>query len=82
MTTVETSFSLVDAYVKGDVVDAINKDRSNGQVKFDVLVSSWVGFRYGGWRGRRRLLRVLCRNVVLNSSSWKMLGMAKGCDVY
>ncbi|GKU93755.1 hypothetical protein SLEP1_g7322 [Rubroshorea leprosula] len=82
VTTIETSFSLVDAYIKGDVVDAINKDRSNGQVKFDVFVSSWVGFRYGGWRGRRRVLRVSCGNVALNSSSGKMLGVAKGCDVY
>ncbi|OMO83158.1 Late embryogenesis abundant protein, LEA-14 [Corchorus olitorius] len=81
LTTVDASYSLVDAYVDGKVVDAINGDRRSSQVKFNVKVVADVGFRYGGWRGRRRLLRVWCNDVSLSGSSGKMTGGPKTCTV-
>ncbi|KAK6235258.1 hypothetical protein SCA6_010595 [Theobroma cacao] len=77
VSTVQASYSVVDSYVEAKVVDAINGERSRGEVKFSVNVLADVAFRYGGWRGRRRVLRVRCNDVALSGSSGKMTGMMK-----
>lgn len=80
--TVGVSFSLANSFVESDAVDGINKDRANGEVKFTVKIGALVNFQYGGWRFRRRLIRVFCENVPLSASSGKMLGGSKKCDVF
>ncbi|TYI10108.1 hypothetical protein ES332_A09G118500v1 [Gossypium tomentosum] len=72
--TLDASFSLADSFVEGKVVDAMNGERSRGEVKFNVGMVADVVFRYSGWRGRRRVLRVWC-------SSGRMTGGPKRCLV-
>ncbi|WRX32094.1 Late embryogenesis abundant protein [Theobroma cacao] len=80
VSTVQASYSVVDSYVEAKVVDAINGERSRGEVKFSVNVLADVAFRYGGWRGRRRVLRVRCNDVALSGSSGKMTGGPRKCS--
>ncbi|XWS73848.1 hypothetical protein CRYUN_Cryun02cG0164400 [Craigia yunnanensis] len=79
--TVEASYSVVDSFVEGKVVDEMNGERTRGEIKFNVRVLTDVAFRYGGWRGRRRVLRVWCNDVTLTGSSGKMTGGPKKCSV-
>ncbi|XWS28521.1 hypothetical protein CRYUN_Cryun25bG0076900 [Craigia yunnanensis] len=81
VSTVEASYSVVDSFVEGKVVDAMNGEKTRGEIKFNVKVVSDVAFRYGGWRGRRRVLRVWCNDVALTGSSGKMTGGPKKCSV-
>ncbi|KAK8493806.1 hypothetical protein V6N11_056932 [Hibiscus sabdariffa] len=48
--TVEASYSVVDSFVEGKVVDAMNGERTRGEIKFNIKVIADVAFRYGGWR--------------------------------
>lgn len=79
--TLDASFSLADSFVEGKVVDAMNGERSRGEVKFNVGMVADVVFRYSGWRGRRRVLRVWCGDVTLAGSSGRMTGGPKRCLV-
>ncbi|KAK5818510.1 NDR1/HIN1-like protein 10 [Gossypium arboreum] len=79
--SVEASYSVVNSFVEGKVVDAMNGERSRGEIKFNIKVVADVAFRYGGWRGRRRILRVWCDDVALTGSSGKMTGGFKKCSV-
>ncbi|KAK9044657.1 hypothetical protein V6N11_058552 [Hibiscus sabdariffa] len=79
--TVEASYSVVDSFVEGKVVDAMNGERTRGEIKFNIKVVADVSFRYGGWRGRRRLLRVWCDDLALSGSSGKMTGGSKKCSL-
>ncbi|XP_022752527.1 NDR1/HIN1-like protein 10 [Durio zibethinus] len=81
VSTVEASYSVVDSFVDGKVVDAMNGERTRGGIKFNVRVVADVAFRYGGWRGRRRFLRVWCNDVALTGLSGKMTGGPKKCSV-
>ncbi|XWS71418.1 hypothetical protein CRYUN_Cryun03dG0136300 [Craigia yunnanensis] len=81
VSTVQASYSMVDSFVDGKVVDAMNGERTRGEIKFNVKVVSDVAFKYGGWRGRRRYLRVWCNDVALTGSSGKMTGGPKKCSV-
>ncbi|XVF69242.1 hypothetical protein PTKIN_Ptkin11bG0065400 [Pterospermum kingtungense] len=81
VSTVDASYSVVNSFVDGKVVDAMNAEKSSGEIKFNVKVESAVAFRYGGWSGRRRVLRVWCNNVALSGSSGKMTGGPKKCSV-
>ncbi|MFQ6638334.1 hypothetical protein Gotur_016554 [Gossypium turneri] len=79
--TLDASFSLADSFVEGKVVDAMNGERTRGEVKFNVGMVADVAFRYSGWRGRRRVLRVWCGDVTLAVSSGRMTGGPKSCLV-
>ncbi|GMN61171.1 hypothetical protein TIFTF001_030260 [Ficus carica] len=84
-TVVNATFSARNSYVEDWVVRGISDDRARGTVNFHVRVWARVGFRTGGWRLRRRLLRVLCENVGIgissNSGSGKLVGGPKECRV-
>ncbi|KAK8545025.1 hypothetical protein V6N13_066338 [Hibiscus sabdariffa] len=79
---VGASYSMVDSFVDGDVVDEMNKERRAGEMKFNLKVLADVAFRYGGWRGRRRFLTVWCEDVAVTVSSGKMIGGPQRCKVY
>ncbi|XVE79175.1 hypothetical protein DITRI_Ditri14bG0036900 [Diplodiscus trichospermus] len=81
VSTVEASYSVVDSFAEGKVVDAMNGERTRGEIKFNVKVIAEVAFRYGGWSGRRRFLRVWCNDVALTGSSGKMTGGPKKCSL-
>ncbi|KAE8733043.1 Detected protein of unknown function [Hibiscus syriacus] len=79
--TVEASYSVVDSFVEGKVVDEMNVERTRGEIRFNIKVLADVAFRYGGWRGRRRLLRVWCDDLAFSGSPGKMTGSSKKCSV-
>lgn len=82
--TVNATFSAADSFVDDRVASGINADRARGTVSFSVKVLARVQFRKGGWRLRRRLLRVLCRDVpvtISNNGSGKMTGGGRDCSV-
>lgn len=81
VTVVEASYSVVDSFVDAKVVAAMNGERTRGEIKFNVRVVAEVAFRYGGLRGRRRILRVWCKDVTLTGSSGKMTGGPKKCSI-
>ncbi|XVF46990.1 hypothetical protein PTKIN_Ptkin03bG0073200 [Pterospermum kingtungense] len=80
VTTVEASYSVVNSFVNENVVDAMNGEKSHGQIKFNVKVVADVVLRYGSWRGRR-YLRVWCDDISLSGSSGKMTGGPQKCSV-
>ncbi|PON78814.1 Late embryogenesis abundant protein [Parasponia andersonii] len=84
-TAINATFSAANSYVDDWVVKGIDADRGRGTVNFNVRVLARVGFRTGGWRLRRRLLRVLCENVGVglssSSGSGKLVGGARECRV-
>lgn len=51
------------AFIGRDLVGDIAGDRSRGTVKFNVQVLAIVRFKAGGWRARRRFLRVFCDDL-------------------
>ncbi|GMI97280.1 hypothetical protein HRI_003397200 [Hibiscus trionum] len=79
--TLDASYSVVDSFVYGRVVDAMNGERRCGQVRFNVKAVADMAFRYGGWRGRWRLLRVWSDDITLTGSPGKMIGGSKRCTV-
>ncbi|XP_062082558.1 NDR1/HIN1-like protein 10 [Humulus lupulus] len=83
--SINATFSAANSYVEQSVVSGIATDRGRGTVNFNIRVLARVGFRTGGWRLRRRLLRVLCENVGVGvsstSGSGKLIGGARECRV-
>ncbi|KAF4371055.1 hypothetical protein CsatB_028376 [Cannabis sativa] len=84
-TSVNATFSAFNSYVEKSVVSGIATDRGRGIVNFNIRVLARVGFRTGGWRLRRRLLRVLCEDVGVGLSSTsgtgKLVGGGRECRV-
>lgn len=84
-TAVNATFSAANSYVESWVVKGVGEDRGRGTVNFNIRVLARVGFRTGGLRLRRRLLRVLCENVGVglssSSGSGKLVGGARECRV-
>lgn len=84
-TAVSASFAASAAYIDPPVADGLSADRSLGSVRFAVRLLARVSFRAGAWRPRRRLLRVLCRDLVVNfpanSSAGKLAGGSRECWV-
>lgn len=82
---VNATVSTLKSYVENWVVRDVNGDRDLSTVRFNVKVSSFAGFRTGGWRMRRRLIRVSCENVSVgfssNGSSGKLVGGLRECFV-
>ncbi|EXB66199.1 hypothetical protein L484_001755 [Morus notabilis] len=75
---INATFSAKNSYVEDWVVKGISEDRGRGTVNFHVRVWARVGFRAGGWRLRRRLLRVICDNVGVGISSSSGSGKLAG----
>ncbi|GMI80104.1 hypothetical protein like AT2G27260 [Hibiscus trionum] len=69
---VGASYSMVDSFVDGEVVDEMNEERRGGEMKFNLKMLVDLAFRYGGWRGRRRFLTVWCDDVSVTISSGKI----------
>lgn len=59
----DAELAALSAYIGGGLVGDLNGDRSKGTVEFDVQVLAFVRFKAGGWRARRRFLRVFCDNL-------------------
>ncbi|WCJ41893.1 Late embryogenesis abundant (LEA) hydroxyproline-rich glycoprotein family [Euphorbia peplus] len=85
VTTVEASFSALDAYVDG-AATRINGDRTRGAVGFNLRLIAGVGFRINGLRARRRMLRVWCDDVAVgfsaNGGSGNLTGGPRECKVF
>lgn len=79
------TLSAANSFVDDRVASGINADRAaRGTVSFNLKLLARVQFRKGGWRLRRRLLRVLCRDVpvtISNNGSGKMTGGGRDCSV-
>ena len=84
-TAVNATFSARNSYVANWIATGLDADRRGGTVSFSFRIWARVGFRAGGWRMRRRLLRVLCENVGVGvssaSGSGKLLGGPRECRV-
>ncbi|KDP29882.1 hypothetical protein JCGZ_19149 [Jatropha curcas] len=85
-TTIDAAFAAVESYVDGWVVNDINGEKSHGAVEFNLRLVADVGFKVGGFRARRRLLRVWCDNVPIgfsvNGGSGNLTGGARECKVF
>ncbi|BFG34834.1 hypothetical protein CerSpe_211080 [Prunus speciosa] len=77
-TSVNATFSAANSFVGAPVARDIDVDRARGRVSFNVKLLARVEFRRGGWRLRRRLLRVLCHGVSVSLSSKGELGTLAG----
>ncbi|XP_065867194.1 NDR1/HIN1-like protein 10 [Euphorbia lathyris] len=84
VTSVDASFSALDAYVDG-AANEIDSDMRRGAVGFNLRLIADVGFKIKGVRARRRVLRVWCDNVAVsfsgNGGSGNLTGGARECQV-
>ncbi|KAK2969123.1 hypothetical protein RJ640_017238 [Escallonia rubra] len=81
VTAVRATFAAAGTYVDRWVLDGINADRASGKVDYTLMIMARVRFKAGAWRARRRLLRVVCPNLSVNSSSGSLVGGSRGCRV-
>ncbi|XP_045807233.1 NDR1/HIN1-like protein 10 [Trifolium pratense] len=85
-TTLNATFSAANSYLEQRAVNELNFDRAIGSVPFDVQVVAPTSFRSGSWRFRTRLLKILCRKIVIGISSiatsGELIGGAKECQVW
>ncbi|KAM7496978.1 hypothetical protein LguiA_021392 [Lonicera macranthoides] len=68
-TQVRASFAALSAYAGRRAVDGIASERTRGSISFNVRIMARVRFKAGAWRARRRLLRVLCGDLVVGVPS-------------
>lgn len=84
-TELNPKFSVVDSYIDPKRLDEMNTERASGTVGFDLRLDAIAGFKYGGWRTRRRPVRVFCNDVPVNVSSSRasgsLVGGAQKCRV-
>jgi hypothetical protein len=85
-TVLNATFSAANSYLEQRAVNDLNGDRSEGSVPFDVQVLASSSFRSGSWRFRTRILKILCRKLLVgissNSTSGELIGGAKECQVW
>ncbi|XP_021767420.1 NDR1/HIN1-like protein 10 [Chenopodium quinoa] len=85
VTTMDAQLVASSAYLELDLVNKLRDDRSRGSVKFDVQVLALVRFKAGGWRARRRFLRVFCDDLAVafssNSTKGNLSGGPRRCSV-
>ncbi|CAN0916902.1 NDR1/HIN1-like protein 2 [Linum grandiflorum] len=86
-TVVEARYTVVNNFVDQWMVDEVDKEkRKLGSVAFDLRVVAGAGFKYGGFRARRRILRVHCDDLTVvirgNGGSGNMSNVPKRCYVY
>ncbi|GMI97229.1 hypothetical protein like AT2G27260 [Hibiscus trionum] len=79
---VGASYSMVDSFVDGEVMNEMNEESRVGEMKFNLKVLADLAFRYGGWRGRQRFLTVCCDDVGVTASLGKMSSDPQKCSVY
>ncbi|CAN1171197.1 NDR1/HIN1-like protein 10 [Linum perenne] len=87
LSAVEARYTALNRYVDQWVTDEVNKERRKaGSLAFDLRVAAGVGFKYGGFRARRRVLRVRCDDLTVeirgNGGSGNMSRVPKRCSVY
>ncbi|KAL2932691.1 NDR1/HIN1-like protein 10 [Bienertia sinuspersici] len=84
-TSMDANLVASSAYISSGALDKFNGDRSKGTIKFDVQIMALVRFKAGGWRARRRILRVYCDDLPLqfssNSTKATLSGSPKRCAV-
>ncbi|XAR59638.1 hypothetical protein NMG60_11015546 [Bertholletia excelsa] len=68
-TAVRATFVAALAYVDKSVVDGITKERTRGNVNFNVRMVARVRFKGSVWRDRRRFLSVYCGDLVVGVSA-------------
>ncbi|XP_021720550.1 NDR1/HIN1-like protein 10 [Chenopodium quinoa] len=85
ITTMDAHLVASSAYLNSDLVNKLKDDRSRGSVKFDVQMMAVVRFKAGGWRARRRFLRVFCDDLTVsfssNSTKGNLSGGPRRCSV-
>lgn len=81
----DAKLSATSAYIDPKLAGKINDDRSRGRIEFNVQVLAIVRFKSGGWRARRRFLRVFCDDlgvgVKSNGSNGTLTGGSQRCAV-
>ncbi|KAJ4833398.1 hypothetical protein Tsubulata_028204 [Turnera subulata] len=63
VTSLAAEYSATDSYISGRAAGNMNADKGRGSVGFDLKVMADAGFYSGGFRIRRRVIRVLCLDV-------------------
>ncbi|CAI8592840.1 unnamed protein product [Vicia faba] len=85
-TALNVTFAAANAYFEPGAVRDLNGDRTRGSVPFDVQISASTSFRSGSWRFRPRILKIVCRRVVVgissNSTSGELVGLPGECQVW
>ncbi|KMT04935.1 hypothetical protein BVRB_7g171010 [Beta vulgaris subsp. vulgaris] len=85
ITSMDAHLVASSAYIDSNLGSRINGDRSRGSVNFDVQVIALVRFKAGGWRARRRFLRVFCDDLSVgfasNSSRGSLSNGPRRCAV-
>ncbi|XP_004487460.1 uncharacterized protein At1g08160-like [Cicer arietinum] len=85
-TTLNATFSAANAYLESRAVNDLNADKSSGSVPFDVQILASASFRSGSWRFRTRILKILCRKVLVaissKSSSGNLFDGSRECQVW
>ncbi|KAK3118445.1 hypothetical protein QOZ80_9BG0699200 [Eleusine coracana subsp. coracana] len=84
-TTLAFRVAVEDAYVGPDDAAAL-KSGSGGTAEVEVRLAAVAVFDRGGWRTRRRVMRVMCDRVPVvfrgkNSTEASFSGPARRCDV-
>ncbi|KAJ6309740.1 hypothetical protein OIU76_014636 [Salix suchowensis] len=86
VTDINAEYGAMGSYIVGRAVDEINGDKRRGLVSFNLKIIADAVFKVGGFRARRRLLRVFCDDLAVgfsgNSGSGNLTGGARRCNVY
>ncbi|CAK7331983.1 unnamed protein product [Dovyalis caffra] len=86
VTDINAEYGALSSYIDGRVANQINGDKGRGLVSFNLRVLADAGFKVGGLRARRRLLRISCDDVPVGFSraggSGNLTGGARRCSVY
>ncbi|PHT34979.1 hypothetical protein CQW23_26779 [Capsicum baccatum] len=82
----KASLATAGAYVDNRAFDQMNKERvRRGAIGFNVRMVARVRFKAGGWRARRRFLRVYCKDLAVgagsNNSTGNLTGGSRQCRV-
>lgn len=86
VTDINAEYGAMGSYIVGRAVDEINGDKRRGLVSFNLKIIADAVFKVGGFRARRRLLRVFCDDLAVgfsgNGGSGNLTGGARRCNVY
>ncbi|XP_050883418.1 uncharacterized protein At1g08160 [Lathyrus oleraceus] len=85
-TALNVTFAAANAYFESGAVRDLNGDRTRGSVPFDVQILASTSFRSGSWRFRTRILKIICRKIMVgissNSTSGELVGSPGECQVW
>jgi hypothetical protein len=86
VTDINAEYGAMGSYIAGRAVNQINGDKGRGSVSFNLKIVADAVYRVGGFRARRRLLRVFCDDLAVgfsgNGGSGNLTGGARRCKVY